>query len=442
MQKMVGRLATSLVLIVLVAFGVRVAFAWIQTEKIPRQFLGIVPFQTETGHIAYSLATGKGFASPFQRDSGPTAWLTPIYPLIVAGLFKIFGVYTRAALFAAILLNITCSATTCIPIFCAGKRMLGVGVGAGAAGLWALFPNAIMIPFEWIWDTSLAALLGATILWATLALPESDRWRDWCGYGLLWGITLMTNPALASVFPFLLLWLIFRTRRAGQFQFSRPVLATVLALACCIPWTVRNSVVFHRFIPFRSNLSYELYIGNNQNYDERRRGLPTIITQDMETLRYLRMGETVFMDEERRKALQFIRTHPAMEMKLIGWRFVDFWMGVADPWRTFSSTDSWVIRGILLGNFLSALGVLIGGVTVFARRNPYAVPLVTFPVVFPVLYYLTHTSLRYRHPVDPMLLLLTAIAGAQVWRFLCGRGKSDHVTEPQNALRAREQVSR
>lgn len=418
MRKIVARLATSLVLIVVMAFGMRLAFAWNEAEKIPRQFVGVVPFQTETGHIAYSLATGKGFSSPFQRDSGPTAWLTPIYPLIIAGFFKVFGVYTGAAFFAAVLLNIACSAATCIPIFYTGKRMLSVGVGAGAAWLWALFPNAIIIPFEWIWDTSLAALLAATIVWATLALAESDRWRDWCAYGLIWALTLMTNPSLASVSPFLLLWLIFRTRRAGPLQFSRPALAAVLALACCVPWTVRNFVVFHRFIPFRSNLSYELYIGNNENYDERRRGLPTIITQDMETLRYLRMGETAFMDEEKRRALLFIRTHPAMEMKLIGWRFVDFWMGVADPWRTLATTDSWLIRGILLGNFLSALGVLIGGVALFARRNQYAIPLVTFPVAFPILYYLTHTSLRYRHAIDPMILLLTAIAAGYIWYFL------------------------
>lgn len=441
MRRIIGRLATSLLLIVVVAFGVRLAFAWNQTEKIPRQFVGIVPFQSETGHIAYSLAIGKGFASPFQRDSGPTAWLTPIYPLMIAGLFKIFGVYTRAAFFAAVLLNITGSALTGIPIFCAGKRMLGVGVGAGAAWLWALFPNAIMIPFEWIWDTSLAALLAATILWATLVLPDSVRCRDWCGYGLLWGITFMTNPALASVFPFLLLWVIFRARREGQFQLSKPALVAGLALLCCVPWTVRNFVVFHRFIPFRSNLSYELYIGNNENYDQRRRSLPTMITQDMETRRYLRMGETAFMDEEKRKAFQFIRTHPVMEIHLIGWRFVDFWMGVADPWRTFSTADSWLIRVILLGNFLSALGILIGGVALFARRNRYAVPLIAFPVVFPVLYYLTHTSLRYRHPIDPMMLLLTAIAGAQVWHFLLrGDGKVDDLMDEQNTLRAREQV--
>jgi 4-amino-4-deoxy-L-arabinose transferase-like glycosyltransferase len=409
MRRILVRAATSLLLILLVAVGARVAFAWNQARKIPQNAFGIGLFETETGHIAYSVATGKGFSSPFQRDSGPTAWLTPVYPLLVAGLFKVFGVYSRGSFLAAISLNIVFSSAACVPIFYAAKKVAGLGIASAGAWLWALFTNAVMIPFEWIWDTSLAALLAATILWATLELAESGRLRDWCGYGLLWGLTLMTNPALGSLFPLLLGWLVYRAWREGRLQLSRPAMAAILALLCCVPWTVRNYVVFHRFIPFRSNLGYELYIGNNENYDERHRGLPAVITQDLETLRYLRMGEIAFMDEERRKALHFIAAHPRVELELFGNRIVDFWMGTAEPVNMFEVTDSPLIRGILLGNFLSLTGALLGVVALFWRRNANAFPLAAFPVVFPVLYYVTHTSLRYRHPIDPVVMLLTAI---------------------------------
>ena len=306
MLQMIRKVATSLVVIVVVAFGVRAAFAWNQAAKIPKDVAGTIPFQTETGHIAYSVATGKGFSSPFQRDSGPTAWLTPVYPLIVAGIFKVFGVYTRGSFLATIFLNIIFSSATCVPIFYAGRRIARIGAGSGGAWLWALFPNAILIPFEWIWDTSLAALLAATLLWATLELAESTRWRDWIGYGVLWGVALMTNPSVGAVFPFLLGWLAYRGYRDGRIRLTKPAMAAAVALICCVPWTVRNFVAFHRFIPFRSNFGYELYIGNNENYDERHWGSPAIITQGMETLRYLRMGETAFMQEERRKALKFM----------------------------------------------------------------------------------------------------------------------------------------
>jgi Dolichyl-phosphate-mannose-protein mannosyltransferase len=411
---MLRKAARSLLLIVVVAFVARAGFAWHQTSKMPTEVMKTVPFQTETGHIAYSLATGKGFSSPFQRDSGPTAWLTPLYPLIVSGIFKVFGVYTPASFFVAIFFNVVFSSATCVPIFHAGKRIAGLSVGSLGAWLWALFPNAIMIPFEWIWDTSLAALLVATIVWATLKLVESERSRYWVGYGLLWGCALMTNPSVGSALPVMLGWLLLRSwreeraRRDWGLDLRRPALAALAALLCCVPWTVRNYLLFQQFIPFRSNLAYELYVGNNENYDERRRGVP-VITQDLETLRYLRIGEKAFMEEEKQKALRFIETHPRMEMQLIAWRFVDFWMGVPDPLRTFRLTDSWLVRGILLGNFLSSIGALLGVAVLFVKRNAYAIPLAAFPVVFPLLYYVTHTSLRYRHPIDPVLMLLLAV---------------------------------
>src|SRR5579863_3822560 len=147
MQKGLRKAAMPVVLIVLVALAVRVAFAWHQARQIPAQVLSLVPFQTETGHIAYSIASEKGFSSPFQRDTGPTAWLAPVYPYLLAGIFRLFGIYTLSSFFAALFLNILFSAGACIPIFYTGEKIAGRGVGIAGAWLWALFPNAILIPF-------------------------------------------------------------------------------------------------------------------------------------------------------------------------------------------------------------------------------------------------------------------------------------------------------
>ena len=144
-------IATSLILILAVSFAFRLGFMWDEQHRIPEERLSIVPFQYESGNIAFALATGKGFSSPLRVDTGPTAWLTPVYPAIVAGFFKLLRTYTFAAFEATALLNILFSALTCIPIYFAGKRVGGIGVGALAAWLWAIFPAAVMIPFEWVW---------------------------------------------------------------------------------------------------------------------------------------------------------------------------------------------------------------------------------------------------------------------------------------------------
>jgi len=420
--------AASLVLILVIGLGARLAFAWNQVRKIPEAALATAPFEQETGSIAHSLATGKGFSNPFNKETGPTAWLTPVYPLLVAGTFKLFGIYTVPSFFFLVFLNCFFSTTVCVPIFYVGKRVAGIGVGSAAAWLWALFPNAIMTPFEWIWDTSLAALLAATLLWATLELAESDRLQDWCGYGLLWGFTLMTNPSLGLLLPPLLVWAAYRARQQGGLSvtlpLAKPALAFTLALVCCVPWTIRNYAVFHRFVPLRSNFPLELYIGNNENYDGDRPRWPPPITKERETVRYFRMGETAFMDEEMRKAMKFIVSHPRKEVILFGDRFIAFWGGIPNPVDTFLRADSLLVRTLILCAVLSGVGGLFGIATLVRRGSPYALPLAAFPVVFPLLYYVTHTSLRYRHPIDPVVLLLAAIAVDALVRFLRGLRRS------------------
>jgi 4-amino-4-deoxy-L-arabinose transferase-like glycosyltransferase len=422
MKNALRRVATSLLVILVVALVARVAFAWYEERLIPGRVLSIVPFQTETGHIAYSIASGKGFSSPFQRDSGPTAWLAPVYPYLLAGIFKLFGIYTLHSFFAALSLNILFSSGACAPIFYAGKRIAGIGVGSAAAWLWAIFPNAVIIPFEWIWDTSLSALLVATLLWATLELAESRRVRDWCFYGLLWGFALLTNPAVALLFPILLAWAAYRIRdpKLTSKWLARPILAAGLALLCCVPWTIRNYIQFHKFIPLRSNFAFELYIGNNENYDDQHRSRPGAITQDREILRYLHMGETAFMEEEKRKAVAFIVEHPRIELWLISQRFVDFWTGTSSPVATFRQADSLWLRLILLCNDLVPLCAFLGIIVLLATKNSYALPVVAIPILFPLLYYVTHTSLRYRHPIDPVVLILAVIGVHGLWHW-CAR---------------------
>ena len=415
-MKRLRAVATSLTLIVAIAFVARVGFAVSQARKIPDAALAHVPFENETGSIAQAIATGQGYSNPFARNTGPTAWLTPIYPWLVVVAFKIFGVFTIRAFYFLVFLNIAFSSAACVPLFAVGKRIAGDGVGAAAAWLWALYPNAVMTPFEWIWDTSLAALLSVALLWATMRLAESRRMRDWCLYGLLWGFVLMTNPSLGSLLPFLLGWAAYRSwwkgspKGVAHGRLLQPSAALAIAILCCVPWTIRNYAVFHRLVPLRSNFPLELYIGNNENYDDQHPRYPGMVTKDRETWRYIKMGETPFMDEEMRKAKKFIFSHPRVEAILFYERFIAFWGGIPNPIDKFMATDSWLVRALILCAMISGIGALAGIVTLLWKRSEYAIPLAVYPVVFPFLYYITHTSLRYRHPIDPETLLLTAIA--------------------------------
>ena len=56
------------------------------------------------------------------------------------------------------------------------------------------------------------------------------------------------------------------------------------AVLCCLPWTVRNYVEFHKFIPMRSALGLALYLQNNDNYDDHPRLWPFNVTREREYL--------------------------------------------------------------------------------------------------------------------------------------------------------------
>jgi hypothetical protein len=398
------KLATSLPLIVAVALILRFTSAWNYQAHTPHRGLAAVPFLFESGNIAVSLARGHGFGSPLRLDTGPTAWMTPLYPVLLAAIMRIFGVYTFASWVAAVSMNICFSTLTCVPLYFTGKRIQSVGVAATAAWLWAIFPNAILLSYQSLWDTSLSALLGAVALWATLRIADTVSETDWTFYGLLWGIILMANAAVLSLLPPLLGWAAYRNRK-----WKNAAMALAMIVLACIPWTLRNYVVFHSLVPLRSTLGLQLWAGNNPKAKVIWLGDQHPINDATERTEYIQMGEIAYMAEKRSNAVDYMLTHPAHEAQLIFGRFIMFWTaGTAHPIDDFLSTKSLWFRYVLLFNVLIVIASGAAIVMLVKTRSVYTIPLAAGPLIFPFAYYLTLALPRYKHPIDPTLLLLTA----------------------------------
>jgi hypothetical protein len=404
--------ATSLWLIMLVALAIRLGYMWQFQHIHPRQGVSVIPFLFESGNIAHSLAAGHGFSSPFRVDTGPTAWMTPLFPLLLAGIFRLFGAYTFHAWAATVLMNISCCTLACVPIYYTGKRIGGIALAAGAAWLWAIFPNAILLPVESMWDASISALLAAAILWATLevARTESHRPRNWCAYGLLWGVALMFNATLSGVFPFLAGWLAYRAWREKREWFRNAAASFAIIILCCVPWTIRNYRVFHQFVPLRSVLGLQLWLGNNDQTQDIFRGDLHPIYNSAERAKYISMGEIAYMQQKKQDAIAYMFSHPAREAHLIAYRAISIWTGGTPyPLEDFLGTSSLRFRAVLAFNLVATFGTLCGIIILFRERSPFAVPVATFPLIYPWAYYLTLALPRYRLPIDPIVALLLAI---------------------------------
>jgi hypothetical protein len=437
--------STSLWLIMLVALALRLGYMWQFQSIHPRQGVSVIPFLFESGNIAHSIATGHGFSSPFRVDTGPTAWMTPLFPLLLAGIFRIFGAYTFHAWAATVLLNISCCTLACIPIYFVGKRIGGTALAAGAAWLWAIFPNAILMPVESMWDACISALLVATILWATLALEraETKRLRNWCAYGLLWGVALMFNATLAALFPFLAGWLVCREHQQKREWLKPTATAIVIIILCGVPWTIRNYRVFQQFVPLRSVLGLQLWLGNNDQTEDIFRGDLHPIYNTSEREKYISLGEIAYMQQKKQEAIAYMFSHPAREAHLILYRAISIWSGGTPyPLEDFIGTPSPRFRTVLAFNLLAALGTLCGIIILFRERSPFAILISAFPLIYPWAYYLTLALPRYRLPIDPIVMLLLAISIQRLAQKL-SRGKTPATpAQSEPAARLKSKASR
>jgi 4-amino-4-deoxy-L-arabinose transferase-like glycosyltransferase len=360
------------------------------------------------GLIARSIASGHGFGSPF-ADTGASALLPPVYSYLLAGIFKVFGIETKASVLAALSLNSIFSALTCIPVYLLARQAFGPRVAKWAGWGWAFSPYGIYYGADWAWSTCLVTLELASLFFFAWKLENSPRTRDWALFGLFGGFAALTEPVTLAVVPLLGLWTVYRRYRLSL-SWKVPMLAAgVAALAVMSPWLIRNYELFHRFIPVRSGFGLELYIGNN-GYSERWVNSSLHPNHnDAELSEYERVGELPYMDHKLRQAKDYIRSHPAWFAWMTLRRIVYMWTGYWSLDRNYLKDEPLDPPNILVNTTMTVLG-LIGLHRLYKRASPLATRFAIVLLFFPLTYYISHPETYYFRPVDPLILVLAAIA--------------------------------
>jgi 4-amino-4-deoxy-L-arabinose transferase-like glycosyltransferase len=370
-------------------------------------------FGWEMGRIGAALASGHGFSNPFGPATGPTAWEPPLYPYLIAGVFQVFGTYSRMSAFVLLTLNSVFSALTCVPIFLIARRIFSEKVAVGSAWAWALLPNVMYWSTKWVWETSLSALLLATIVWLTLVLEDRDGWLPWFQFGLLWGIAALNSTVLLSFLPAAGLWAWYRRAKQGKRSLVRIVLASAVFFACIAPWLVRNDQTFGRFIFIRDNFGAELRMGNGNGADG------TWMeylhpTQDVYAMRqYQAMGELAYVAMRKRQALDYIEANYARFAGLCVKRFLYYWDGPP------KATQPWWMNDAKNSLFLASSVLTFWGLGRALRLRKSGVGLLFWLILlYPAVYYVVFPSPRYRVPIEPEMAMLCVFvlteAGARV----------------------------
>ena len=195
--------------IVLVALLLRLAVITIgHTYRItPRR--DHFQFGWEMGRLARSIAQGRGFSSPTDLDSGPSAWTALYIHTSSPGFSRFSGSTLPTSAWMILAFNSVFAALTCSTIFRVSERIYGGKVGLWAGWTWAVFPYLIYWPVRVVWEASFSTFLLTLALWLAIRMATGTaEARNWVIFGVLWGLIALTNTALIILLPFFIGWMI------------------------------------------------------------------------------------------------------------------------------------------------------------------------------------------------------------------------------------------
>jgi 4-amino-4-deoxy-L-arabinose transferase-like glycosyltransferase len=373
-------------------------------------------FGWEMGRIARSIAQGQGFSNPYGSNTGPTAWEPPLYPYLMAGVFKLFGIYTQASAWVLLSINSLFAILTCIPIFFIAQRTFSERMASWSAYAWGLNPYVWYWSVHWIWDTTFTPLVLACIFFLALELAECRRegWpglREWIVFGALFGIGALANPTMLTFLPFCGLWIWRQRYRRSLPSISGIALSSIVFFAVLSPWIIRNHEVFGRFL-LRDDFGFQFRLGNGPLAD----GMLMPYLQPhhnvLEWDRFLRLGELAYAESCKQQAFDWVHANPGRFAVISLKRFFYYWNGVP---RETSSTAPVDFR---TSAFLATSVLAIWGLVLALRqKRPAAWLFAGLIVLYPLTYYFVYPHARYRHPIEPELTILIVFLLSEAnWR--------------------------
>ena len=387
-----------LTLILLAAILVRLLIALYMGDQVT--VLPGIHDQVSYDALARSLLAGRGYTFsknwyPFTPANTPTAHWSFIYPLYLAGMYSITGYHPLAA---RIVQGVVGGALICLLVYLIGRHVVDEDTGLVGAGLAAIYGYFVYYNVALMTETFFIVFVLFS-LYLSLELKERPTVTRWILLGLALGMAALFRQTILLFVPFLLLWLLFeaRKREVRWWHFTLPIVVIALLIA---PWTVRNYLIYHQFLPLNSNAGYAFYASNNPNLgtDWRNELVVVPVPEELVGQNEAKLNQALTL-----KGFEFIIADPLRYL----WLNLD---KTLEYFKFWPSSDSSIISN--LGRVLSFglyLPFMLLGLGLSLSRWRSFVPLYLFMVIHTGIHLLSWPALRYRLPVDAVLMVFAGL---------------------------------
>jgi 4-amino-4-deoxy-L-arabinose transferase-like glycosyltransferase len=408
-----------------VRYGVAVAAVLLAALGLRVGYMALTPGYTIVHDArdydvhARSIAAGDGFS--VRLTGKQTAFRPPGYPYLLGGVYRAFGVQRAldpARIDVARALGAVLGTLGVALIGLLAVQLAGRATGLIAMGLAAIYVPSILVSEAIMSEQLFVVLMLAALVLALHQRGSPHRYAFAVLAGVLAGLAVLTRAnGLILLAPLALA--VWAAPRRSWRSLGPPVALVMVALAVVAPWTVRNAVKLHAFVPVTTQLGWALAGTYN---DEARddpvnpgswRSLRRIEEYQPLVANFATVPEIVMERRLSKAGRAFVERHPTYVATVGYWntrRLLDI---ASLKWSrhtasTISVTPGWADAGVICF-WIFALLALAGATLPAARRVPWFVWTMPAVMYLSVIFLAAETP-RYRAPLDPFIVLLAAFA--------------------------------
>jgi 4-amino-4-deoxy-L-arabinose transferase-like glycosyltransferase len=357
--------------------------------------------------VALNLLAGNGYA---EWGRHPTAFVPPLYPFFLAGCYGLFGVHPLLVK----ILQAVLGGLLPWPVFKMGRMLAGDRTALLASAVTAVYPELVVMT-GYLYTETFFILLTCLFFLFLLKALEMDRMADWILSGVAFGLGMLVRNLL-FFFPLFLLLACFAVKALRQ-RLMKIILMSLVGWALLTPWTIRNALVFHRFIPVTTGGGREFWVGSDIAHGGRFRHGETF--EAIEALTADAKSEPEKDDILLRAAIGNIRGNPKGYARVCLGKAVRYFLQIYENVPTGAArTPNRLIVLVLALSYYPLLILGLAGFWMSRREISKWAPLIALFVYTLLLYSAMHFVPRYRIPLVPFISLFAAIGLAGLLKTL------------------------
>jgi len=352
----------------------------------------------------------------------------PLYPYLVALLYKVFGVSPWPVIVFQNLLGLL---TGVVSYFFA-RRLFGAAVALGAALLVVVYPTLIFFEGETM-ITTLAVCLYTLAAYRLLLAVHEPTARKVVVAGVVLGLAAITRPTilpLAIIFPIALLAKhgLSSYKKAG----SKTLMFAAALMIPILPVTLTNLIKGGELILISTQGGANFYIGNNKGADgitvdalgpllrvgPYRDNIWTSSVDEAERRTGKKLTQSEVSSFWYREAFKHVKHDPGRAMRLLVKKLYLFWHGQEifnNRPVYFAGEYSWLMKILVwrkIINFPSGILfplMFLGLILAFVKRYDVTAPAL-FVLLLPIAVSVFFVCARFRQPIVPLGIIFGVFA--------------------------------